>query len=45
MTDVKVAIIYYIATGGVYRLAQAAQESAQQAGAEVRLLKVRELAP
>ena len=45
MADVNVAIVYYSATGGVYKLAQAAQAAAQQAGGEVRLLKVHELAP
>ena len=40
----KVAIIYYSATGNVYKMAQAAEEAANEAGAEVRLRKVRELA-
>ncbi|HVM15825.1 MAG TPA: NAD(P)H:quinone oxidoreductase [Egibacteraceae bacterium] len=43
--SVKVAVIYYSATGNVYQLARAAAEGAQQAGAVVRLRKVRELAP
>jgi NAD(P)H dehydrogenase (quinone) len=42
---VNVAVIYYSATGGVYRLAVAAAEAAEKAAAEVRLRKVRELAP
>ena len=42
---VKVAVIYYSSTGNVYRLAQAVEEGAREAGAEVRLKKVRELAP
>lgn len=42
---VKVAVIYYSATGNVYRLAQAIEEGAKEAGAEVRFRKVRELAP
>ena len=42
---VKVAIIYYSATGTTYRLAQAVEEGASAAGADVRLRKVRELAP
>lgn len=42
---VKVVIIYYSATGTTYKLAKAIEEGAVQAGAEVRLLKVRELAP
>ena len=45
MTDVKVSVIYYSATGSVYTLAQAAAEAAEKAGAEVRLRKVHELAP
>ncbi len=45
MADVNVAVIYYSATGSVHALAQAAAESAEKAGAEVRLRKVHELAP
>ena len=45
MADVKVAVIYYSATGSVYTLAQQAVEAAEKAGAEVRLRKVHELAP
>lgn len=41
----KAAIVYYSATGGTYKLAQAIAKGAQEAGAEVRVLKVRELAP
>ncbi|GAB2957735.1 NAD(P)H:quinone oxidoreductase [Micromonospora polyrhachis] len=41
----KVAVIYYSATGITYQMALAAVEGAEQAGAEVRLRKVRELAP
>ena len=41
----KVAVIYYSATGTTYRLARAIQEGAEGAGAEVRLRKVKELAP
>jgi hypothetical protein len=41
----KVAVIYYSATGNVYKLAQAVEEGAKEAGAEVRFRKVRELAP
>ncbi|HEU4674467.1 MAG TPA: NAD(P)H:quinone oxidoreductase [Motilibacteraceae bacterium] len=45
-SGVNVAVIYYSATGNVYEMAQAAVEGAQKAGAtEVRLAKVRELAP
>jgi len=42
---VKVAIIYYSATGTTYRLARAVEEGATEACADVRLRKVRELAP
>jgi NAD(P)H dehydrogenase (quinone) len=42
---VKVAVIYYSATGTVFQLAKAAATTAEKAGAEVRLRKVRELAP
>lgn len=42
---VKVAIIYYSATGTTYRLARAVEEGASGAGADVRFRKVRELAP
>ncbi len=42
---VKVAVIYYNATGNVYKLAQAVAEGAEEAGAEVRFRKVHELAP
>ena len=45
MNQVKVAIIYYSATGTVHALAEAAAEGAEKAGAEVRLRRVRELAP
>jgi NAD(P)H dehydrogenase (quinone) len=45
MSDVKVAVIYYSATGSVYELAKAAVEAAEKAGADVRLRKVAELAP
>ncbi len=43
--QVKVAVIYYSATGITYQMAQAASDAAGEAGAEVRLRKVRELAP
>ncbi len=42
---VKVAVVYYSATGNVYKLAQAVEEGAREAGAETRLRKVHELAP
>ncbi|MFI7576566.1 NAD(P)H:quinone oxidoreductase [Micromonospora sp. NPDC049497] len=41
----KVAVIYYSATGITYQMAQAVCEAAGEAGADVRLRKVRELAP
>jgi NAD(P)H dehydrogenase (quinone) len=45
MESVKAAVIYYSATGTVHALAEAVAEGAEKAGAEVRLRKVRELAP
>ena len=45
MEAVNAAIIYYSATGTIYRLAQAIAEGAEKAGAEVTIRKVRELAP
>ncbi|ONK15444.1 NAD(P)H:quinone oxidoreductase [Streptomyces sp. MP131-18] len=44
-TPVKLAIIYYSATGSSAALAKEIGETAEKAGAEVRLLKVTELAP
>ncbi len=41
----KVTVIYYSATGNVFKLAQAVEEGAKEAGAEVRFRKVHELAP
>jgi NAD(P)H dehydrogenase (quinone) len=41
---VKIAIIYYSATGTVHALARAVAEGAEEAGAEVRLRHVEELA-
>ncbi|MFL6119500.1 NAD(P)H-dependent oxidoreductase [Actinophytocola sp.] len=45
MPDIRTAIIYYSATGSVYAMAQTAAKAAEHAGSEVRLRKVRELAP
>lgn len=45
MSNVKLAIIYYSSSGTNYKLAQLAAEGAHEAGAEVRILKVPELAP
>jgi NAD(P)H dehydrogenase (quinone) len=42
---VRVAVIYYSATGTVHALAQAVAAGADSAGAEVRLRRVAELAP
>jgi NAD(P)H dehydrogenase (quinone) len=41
----NIAIIYYSSTGNAYRVAQAIEEGAASAGADVRVRKVRELAP
>jgi NAD(P)H dehydrogenase (quinone) len=41
----KVAVIYYSATGNVHALAEAVAEGAAEAGAQVRLRRVTELAP
>ena len=38
-------MIYYSATGKVYKLTQAVEDGAKEAGAEVRFRKVHELAP
>lgn len=45
MSNVRVAVIYYSATGNVHTLATAMAEGAENAGAEVRLRRVPELAP
>lgn len=45
MSKVKLAIIYYSSTGTNYQLAQWAEEGGKEANAEVKLLKVQELAP
>ncbi len=45
MSDLKTAVIYYSATGSVHAMAEAAAKAAEHAGSEVRLRKVRELAP
>ncbi|GAJ98016.1 Trp repressor binding protein [Geomicrobium sp. JCM 19055] len=42
---VKVAIIYYSSTGTNYKMANWAKEAAEKEGAEVKLVKVPELAP
>ncbi|MCM3400064.1 NAD(P)H:quinone oxidoreductase [Oceanobacillus profundus] len=45
MSNVKLAVIFYSMGGTNYQLAKWAEEGAQAAGAEVRVLKVEELAP
>ncbi len=45
MADVKLAVIYYSATGTNHKMAVAATDAAREAGAEVRLRQVPELAP
>ncbi|WP_053220481.1 NAD(P)H:quinone oxidoreductase [Virgibacillus senegalensis] len=42
---VKLAVFYYSSTGTNYQLAQWAEAAAKEAGAEVRLRKIKELAP
>jgi NAD(P)H dehydrogenase (quinone) len=42
---VKIAVIYYSATGNLHRMATALGEGAAEGGAEVRVRRVRELAP
>jgi NAD(P)H dehydrogenase (quinone) len=41
----KISVIYYSATGNAHAVAHALGEGAETAGAEVRIRKVRELAP
>ena len=45
MSNVNLAIIFYTMGGTNYQLAKWAEEGAKEAGAEVRVLKVEELAP
>lgn len=45
MTNVKLAVIFYSMGGTNYQLAKWAEEGAKEVGAEVKLLKVQELAP
>jgi len=45
MNNVKLAIIYYNMTGTNYQMVKWAEEAAKEAGAEVKVLKVDELAP
>ena len=45
MSNVKLAVIYYSMGGTNYQLAKWAEEAAKEQGAEVKVLKVQELAP
>ncbi|MCM3741730.1 NAD(P)H:quinone oxidoreductase type IV [Oceanobacillus luteolus] len=45
MSNVKLAIVFYSMGGTNFQLSKWAKEGAEAAGAEVRLLKVQELAP
>lgn len=45
MATIKLAIVYYSATGTNYQLANWAAEAAKEVGADVKVLKVPELAP
>jgi len=45
MANVNLAVIYYSATGANYQMAQWAAEGGKAAGAEVKLAKIKELAP
>ncbi len=45
MAHVKIAVIYYSAYGTNYQMAVEAEKAAREAGAEVRLRRVNELAP
>lgn len=45
MDKLKLAVIYYSATGTNYQLAQWAEEAGKNSGAEVKLVKVKETAP
>lgn len=45
MSQVNLAIVFYSKSGTNYKLAQMAKEGAEAAGANVRILKVEEIAP
>jgi len=45
MSNVKLAVVFYSMGGTNYQMSKWAEEAAKEAGAEVRLLKVEELAP
>ncbi|MFE7216730.1 NAD(P)H dehydrogenase, partial [Streptomyces sp. NPDC057611] len=44
-TPVKLAVVYYSSTGTITEIAKELRDAGLKAGAEVRLLKVAELAP
>lgn len=45
MANIKLAIIYYSSTGTNHQMAKWAEEGAKQAGAEVKVVKIKETAP
>jgi NAD(P)H dehydrogenase (quinone) len=45
MPAARIAVVYYSSTGHVHQMAVALAEGAEQAGADVRLRRARELAP
>ncbi|MBD0331158.1 MAG: NAD(P)H:quinone oxidoreductase [Chitinophagaceae bacterium] len=45
MEKIKLAVLFYSSTGANYQMVQWAADAAKEAGAEVRLLKIPELAP
>jgi NAD(P)H dehydrogenase (quinone) len=45
VSQVKLAVIYYSATGTIHAMAERVTQAAEKAGAEVRLRQVAELAP
>ncbi|OZU87367.1 NAD(P)H:quinone oxidoreductase type IV [Virgibacillus indicus] len=45
MSNVKIAVVFYSMGGTNFQLAKWAEEGAKEAGAEVKVLKVQELAP
>src|ERR1700730_4962630 len=45
MGNVKLAVVYYSSNGTNYHMAQAAAQAGKEVGAEVKVLKVPELAP
>ncbi|MDT0647804.1 NAD(P)H:quinone oxidoreductase [Zunongwangia sp. F260] len=45
MKDVKLAVIYYSSTGTNHQMAKWAAEAGEEAGAEVKFLKIKETAP